>query len=245
MPRPPRTDQGFLRAPLTAVFRSPGAVRVLRALSRHGGLLAVPTLERAAGLTNAGTHRVVRPLVEVGVVRPEGQGRVTAYRLDVAHPLAPALTALFAAEAARVDRVLDAIRLAAAPHQPTAVWLFGSAARGDDTPASDVDVAVVFPAGSPGTALEAIREALAPTEDTERVIVSVIGLWPADVARLVAGERGEPDPLWRAFERDAIPLLGEPPALLRPRGATDAPARAPRAAPRSRPRRAPRLREPT
>ena len=231
MARPPQVAQGFLRAPLTTVFRSPGAVRVLRALCRHGGLLSVPTLERAAGLTNAGTHRVVRPLVDAGVVRPEGQGRVTAYRVDAAHPLAPAITALFAAEAARVDRVLDAVRAAAAPHRPTAVWLFGSVARGEDVPGSDVDIAVVLPAGHPHTALEAIREALMPTEDAERVTLSIIGLWPADIARLATGERGQPDPLWRAFEQDAIPLLGDAPSLLRPRAATAAPPGARRAAP--------------
>lgn len=211
MPRPLRADQGFLRAPLTAVLRSPGAVRVLRALAQHGGVLAVPTLERATGLTNAGVHRVLRALVDTGVVRPEGQGRVTAYRLDPAHPLAPAITALFAAEDARADRVLDAVRAAAAPHAPDAVWLFGSAARGEDVPGSDVDVAFVFRAGTPEAALDAVREALRPTENTERVTISVVGLWPADVARLSAG-----DPLWRALERDAVPLVGPPPALLRP-----------------------------
>ena len=210
MPRPPRADQGFLRAPLTAVFRSAGAVRVLRALSRHGGLLAVPTLERAAGLTNAGTHRIVRALLDTGVVRAEGQGRVTGYRLDADHPLAPAIAALFVAEEARADRVFEAIRAAAAPRAPRALWLFGSAARGEDTPGSDVDVAVVFAAGTPEAALEAVRAALHPTEEAERVTISVVGLWPADVARLATG-----DPLWQALERDALPLLGPPPALLR------------------------------
>lgn len=210
MPRPPRADQGFLRAPLTAVFRSAGAVRVLRALSRHGGLLAVPTLERAAGLTNAGAHRVVRALLDTGVVRAEGQGRVTGYRLDTEHPLTPAITALFAAEEARADRVFEAIRAAAAPHAPRALWLFGSAARGEDAPGSDVDVAVVFAIGTPETALDAVRAALHPTEAAERVTISVVGLWPADVVRLAAG-----DPLWHALERDALPLLGPPPGLLR------------------------------
>ena len=211
MPRPPHVDQGFLRAPLTALFRSAGAVRVLRALAHHGGLLAVPTLERAAGLTNAGVHRVVRALADTGVVRTEGQGRVTGYRLDPDHPLVPAIAALFAAEDARADRVLDAVRAAAAPHQPEAVWLFGSAARGEDLPGSDVDIAVVFRAGTPEAALDAVRTGLQPMEDAERVAVSVIGLWPEDVARLSAG-----DPLWRALERDAVPLLGPPPSLLRP-----------------------------
>ena len=210
MPRPPHTDQGFLRAPLTAVFRSAGAVRVLRALGRHGGLLAVPTLERAAGLTNAGVHRVLRALADTGVVRAEGQGRVTAYRLDPEHPLAPAVAALFAAEGARADRVFDAIRTAVGPHQPEAVWLFGSAARGEDVPGSDVDVAVVFRAGTPEAALDAVRTGLQPMEDAERVAVSVIGLWPEDVERLSAG-----DPLWRALERDAVPLVGPPPGMLR------------------------------
>ncbi len=106
--------------------------------------------------------------------------------------------------------MLESVRAAAAPHAPRAVWLFGSAARGDDAPGSDVDVAVVFAAGTPEGALEAVREALRAPEDAERVTISVIGLWPEDVERLSAG-----DPLWHSLERDAVPLLGPTPGLLR------------------------------
>lgn len=225
MPRLSTGDNGYFRTPFTTVFGSPGAVRVLRALSRHGGVLAVPTIQQATGLTNAGAHRVLRSLVDAGVVRREGQRRVTAYRLDATHPLAPAIDELFAAEAARVDRVLNAVRAAATPHRPTAVWLYGSAARGDDTPASDLDIAVVLPDERTESTLAAIREALTPTEAAERVTLSVIGLSLADVARLSGDAGGAADPLWRAIDRDAVPLLGEPPALVQPRRTTGRPSR--------------------
>lgn len=221
MPRAPSAGRGFFREPLTTILGSPGAVLVLRVLSRHGGILAVPTLERATGLTNAGAHRVLRALAETGIVRAEGQGRVTAYRLDRDHPLAASLARVFADEEARVGRVLDAVRAAAAPYRPRAVWLFGSAARGNDESGSDVDVAVAFRAGTPEAALESVRLALRPAESAERVAVSIIGLWPGDIERLAGGRAGG-DPLWRALERDAIPLLGPTPAMLR---AADKPAR--------------------
>jgi pimeloyl-ACP methyl ester carboxylesterase len=110
-------------------------------------------------------HRVLGALADTGVVRAEGQDRVTAYRFDPAHPLAPAIAALFAAEDTRADRVVGAVRAAAAAHRPDAVWLFGSAARGEDVPGSDVDVAVVFRAGTPDAALDDVRAALRPADD--------------------------------------------------------------------------------
>ena len=42
----------------------------------------------------------------------------------------------------------DAILALAAQHGATDVRIFGSVARGDDTPESDVDVLVTFPAGA-------------------------------------------------------------------------------------------------
>ena len=79
----------------------------------------VPGQEPAA-TSRAETH--------AGVVRAEGEGRVSAHRLDAAHPLAPAIGALFAAEAARVDRALDAVRPGGSP-QPTRHPFVGPLAR--------------------------------------------------------------------------------------------------------------------
>ncbi len=43
--------QGTLRYPLSALFRTEASVRVLRALTRHGGALDTGHLVRVAGVT--------------------------------------------------------------------------------------------------------------------------------------------------------------------------------------------------
>jgi predicted nucleotidyltransferase len=133
---------------------------------------------------------------------------VCALRAD--HPLAAPLVALFAAEREQVDRVLGAIREAAADLQPAplAVWLFGSVARGEDEPTSDVDVALVSALPEPTPQADALRDAIAAALPAREHRVSVIAFGPADVRRL-AGEDAE---IWRELARDAVVLAGDAPA---------------------------------
>jgi hypothetical protein len=130
--------------------------------------------------------------------------------------------------------VFDGVRtaLAGAPLPVLAAWAYGSVARGQDTVASDLDMAVVFDvrdgAVSNGvvsdgaaarrdtgsgvgveTALVALREGLAPLEEAQHVTLSLVGLSRDDVARLSAG-----DPWWTAVARDAVPLVGPAPSAL-------------------------------
>lgn len=81
-----------------------------------------------------------------------------------------------------------------------------------DAPDSDLDIAVVFRAGTPEAALDAVRTALRPTEDAERVAVSVIGLWPEDVVRLAEKDAAD----YGARHRNLAParaLLADLPRL--------------------------------
>lgn len=201
--------QGFLRYPLNEVLRSEGAVRVLRTLSRHGGALAPQTIARQAGLSNPGVNRLLQALTETGLVLTVGEGRYPVYQVDMAHPLATPLEVLFAAEDDRWQAVLDAVRAAARPYAPLAIWWYGSSARNEDTPGSDLDVAVLLPDAAPESAATAVREALQPTETALHVAISLVTLSPGDVRRLAAG-----DPWWVGLARDAIPLQGPPPEMM-------------------------------
>lgn len=110
----PSTAQSVLRYPLTAALAGEGGVRLLRELARHGGPLSPRALADRGGLTIQGARRALKRLVALGLVETVGSGDRLLYRLNPAHPLAPALNALFAAEAARVDAVFGAVRAAAA-----------------------------------------------------------------------------------------------------------------------------------
>ena len=209
---PPTTSQGMLRHPLTAILGSEGHVRLLRELLRHGGELGATDLAARAGLSPQHARLVLGHLVQAGVADGLGTGRARLYRARPAHPLAGPLDALFAAEDERFGAVLAAVRRAAAelrPRPPRAVWLYGSAARGTDTAASDVDLALIAEAADLEGAVETLRERLGPAGDALGVTFSVVGGEPRDVLRAAAG-----DPFWAGVTADAVPILGPAPDRL-------------------------------
>ena len=198
--------QSHLRYPLTRLLGHGGNVRVLRALSAYAAPLSAAQLARDAGLTPQGVRLVLDELVGQGAVAALGQGRSRLYSIDSAHPLAPVLKALFAAEHGRWEGLLARLREGLnAFEQVDAAWLYGSVARGADGPASDVDLALVVH-GAAGEAAEAVRERLRPLEDELRVAFSVVALSHADVL-----ERATNDPWWSELERDAKVLKGGTP----------------------------------
>lgn len=212
----PSIAQSVFRYPLTVALAGEGGVRLLRELARHGGPLSPRALADRTGLTVQGARRALKRLAALGLADTVGSADRLLYRLNSAHPLAPALAALFVAEAARVDAVFGAVRAAAAAAAlpVLAAWLYGSAARGDDAAASDLDVAIVFDADRDAEAavepaLEALREALAPVERAQLVTLSLVGLSRDDVRRLSTG-----DPWWANGVREAVPLLGPAPSAL-------------------------------
>ncbi len=198
----------LLREPLNAVLATEAHVRVLRVLLGHGGELAPPEVARRARLTPQGVRQILSALVKVGMVEEVGLGRYRHYRVRSGNPLARALEALYAAEAQRYDDVLEAIRKAAdvVPRRPSAVWLYGSAARSEDHVGSDVDVAVVFPEEPVEAATDDFREALDPLAERFGLGIALIGLSDDDVARLAAG-----DGWWEGLRKDARALVGPEP----------------------------------
>jgi predicted nucleotidyltransferase len=224
----PTFARSVFRFPLTAAFAGEGGVRLLRELAQYGGPLSPRALADRTALTVQGTRRALKRLVALGLVATVGTTDRLLYRLNPDHPLTPALAALFAAEAARVDAVFRAVRTALDRAQlpVLAAWVYGSVARGEDTVASDLDVAVVFDVasgdaprargarvrrGMPAleSALDALRDELALVERGQHVTLSIVGLSRDDVARLSRG-----DPWWMEAARDAIPITGPAPAAL-------------------------------
>ena len=155
----------FMR-PIEAIV--PGAQgRVLAVLAETTAELNLRTIAQLAGVSQAQASRVLPGLVELGVVERREVPPASLFRLEPEHVAALALLDI----ARSTDFVLDEVgRLAGAlPHPPLSVIVFGSFARREAGPDSDIDLVVVRPAGL--------------DEDDEAWSESIEG-WRRDVRRL-------------------------------------------------------------
>lgn len=91
--------------------------------------------------SESGVRKATKRLVEHGLVLVEQAGSAYRYRLNRNHLLAPSVIDIAQANLRFGAQVRE--QLASWPSSPAAVVLFGSAARGEMTPASDLDVLVV------------------------------------------------------------------------------------------------------
>lgn len=200
----------FLRYPLSTLLGTETSVRILRELALHGKELSTTTISQRTGISDQSVRNAIRALLPTGVLMFYGQGRAVSYRLDVEHPIGEALRDLFRAEGARMEEIRETVASAARqmePH-PLAVWLFGSVARGEDGPSSDIDL--LFVADDDTTvehAASVFRERLEDLEREQQITLSVIPLSGTDIQRLA----GANDPFWKEILRDAIPWHGKRP----------------------------------
>jgi len=181
-------------------------VRVLRVLS--DGLTSSATqIATAAGLTPQGTRLVLGALAALGVVTAKGSARTQLFELAAVHPFRQPILQLFETERAvwedLVARLRERLKKRAGVQ---AAWLYGSVARGEDTPTSDIDVALLVSAPDVG---DKVREDLMPIEDELGVRVSVTALTLQDLAALQ-----EADKWWSDVVSDSRVLKG-----MRPEGA--------------------------
>jgi predicted nucleotidyltransferase len=198
--RIPSGQQSHLRYPLTRLFGSPGNVRVLRVLA-DGLASSASQIASAAGLTPQGARLVLDVLAAQGIVAVKGSARTQLFELAAVHPFRQPILALFQAERAAWEDLVARLRERFTKRAGVqAAWLYGSVARGEDTLASDVDVALLVT--SPDVS-DQVREDLMPIEDALHVRVSVTALTPQDLAAVQDG-----DPWWSDVVRDARVLKG-------------------------------------
>lgn len=210
MPVPSQT-QSHVRYPLSSLLGSAGNVRVLRALVADRAPQSAPELARRAGLSPKGARQVLEALVGQQLVLLHGSGRAQVYALSTSHPFSGAIAALFEAEALRWERLMTQLRgaLSARGTDVQAAWLYGSVARGEDTPQSDLDIALLVASAA---VTDSIREALMPIEDEHHIHISLTGLTPSELAALPEG-----DPWWSDVVRDARVLQGAAPDAVKRR----------------------------
>lgn len=162
--------------------------------------------------SHAGVRKAVYRLVDEGIASERSAGRKGhVYSLNRSHLCAPAVIEL----ATTRERFLHLLRqrFAALETQPTYAALFGSAARGDMTASSDIDIFVVRPAGAP-----------AAWDDQLAELTAAVAAWTGNDARVLEfgeeefdDEAVRAEPVLSAISREGITLSG-PAGFLRARG---------------------------
>jgi len=213
--RTPLGHQSHARFPLSALLGDSGHVRVLRALLSYDGPLSTVQIARETGLSRQAVRLVLGHLLTQGAVQAMGTARSRLFSAATGAPFVAALKPLFAAERTRWESLQSALRdalLAAA--EVRSAWLYGSVSRREDTPDSDLDIALVLAEGSPEGRIRDELDALAARYGVD---ISLIVLTSADIAR-----RPTRDPWWAGLERDAQVLKGLSPAQERDRAKNSA-----------------------
>lgn len=128
--------------PLDELLGTRAKVTLLRALIRTRAELTGRELARQVGLDAKTCHAALQELAEQGVVELQRVGRAIIYRLNDKHALVQILLVpLFEREGALIEAYAkDLVSLLGTPES---LILFGSVARGEERPTSDVDLLFV------------------------------------------------------------------------------------------------------
>jgi predicted nucleotidyltransferase len=157
---------------------------------------------------------VIRSLViltESKTVLEVGNGRARVYSLDRSHPLYPALSQLFYAEAERFEKIVAEVRgVAERSNAVMAAWIYGSVARGEDRADSDFDVMFIAPEQAVNPTQKFAIEEMSKAAEILVFSPSISVLSPEDLERLAKGN----DHLWNNLVQDSFTVLGTRPETL-------------------------------
>lgn len=150
------------------------------------------------------TQRILDDLVILGLVDMQKVGPANAYTLNRGHVLWGPIEEILATRAVVQSAVEEAVREVTAGVVVSAA-IYGSMARGEAGPESDVDVLVVWEEATAVDQRDAVLEAL--DERVRRLTgnrVQVLAVTGAELARLVEHD----DPLVASIRRDGQTVTG-------------------------------------
>jgi predicted nucleotidyltransferase len=195
--------------PLDDVFLNKSHVRILRALDElpDGVPVSARELARRSGLSHPTASNVLASLGRQGIVVVRRAPRADAFELNQRHVLVEKLRPLFEWERQLLHEFTTYIAQAI-ERTPgiSAAFLFGSVVRGEMTPASDIDLAVVVLDPSRITQTESAldRVADAVREHFGNRLNVTIGSLPIEKLRR-PGRPGHR--LWALIVREGIPVM--------------------------------------
>lgn len=201
----------MLRNALDSILGTTTKVRLLRALLPLTTPASGREAERLANVSHRSATQALDELVSLGVLRRTTTPATHLYQVNREHDLVPLLASLFQGESARIASLRGEIgaSLVAVGLEDTiaAVILFGSAARGDARPDSDLDLLVLVEDRSQnelaGDFLGAVSDRLRSRYGV-RASVLVLSI-PDARSRL-----DDDDPLMRNILQEGRTLFGTP-----------------------------------
>jgi len=195
--------------PLDDVFRTRSHVRILRSLDElpDGFPVSAREIARRAGLSHPTASNVLASLTAQGLVLARRAPRADAFELNREHILAERIAELFRLERRLGDELVSFLRSQIGQQAVPAseAFLFGSVARTETAPTSDIDVAVLCSAD----ATDAVTDAM------DRVAEAVRRRFGNPLSVIMATEsldelqdhRRPGHRLWRRILREGIRLL--------------------------------------
>lgn len=142
-----RKKQSLLSSPLNWVFSAPSHLPLLRALKDSAEGMSGRAAARAAGINHQACKQALDRLEAIGLVIRQGSGHTQLLRLNFGNALVQnALLPLFRAEKDFRAQLRSAITRGLGKEARTAT-IFGSAARKEDRPGSDIDLLLVAEPG--------------------------------------------------------------------------------------------------
>lgn len=161
-------------------------------------------------VSQSSASRLLSELVRSGLVTARPAGQAILYELNRRHLLAQAVEAVVSAGDRLVDHLSQSVSTWDVP--PTALWLFGSTARGEAGVASDIDLVVVKPIATFSD--EVWEQQLATLADDVGALsgneCEILEYSHDELAALVAAG----DPLVDSLRSEAVALAGKRPSLL-------------------------------
>jgi hypothetical protein len=138
---------------LDAALGSTAKVRILRALLPLTASVSGAEARALSGVRSAGgMWTALDELTELGILERDDTRRIQLFRINRDHDLVAPLAALFDAESRRMTRLRDALHEildgGAVREHTLSIIVFGSNARGDARPTSDLDLLVVTEAAA-------------------------------------------------------------------------------------------------
>jgi len=116
---------------------------ILGVLARANSAFTGRQISIMVGRSESGTRNTLQRLCREGIVVQQGAGQATLYQLNRDHLAAPHIEALARLKSELLDRMRTTFEHWSTP--PIYAALFGSAARGDMRPTSDLDLFIVRP----------------------------------------------------------------------------------------------------
>jgi len=193
----------FLR-PVEAVI--PGAQgKLLAVFAQTAAALSVRTAARLSGVSLAQTSRILPELAAFGILERSEVPPSIVYRLIEENVAARAIRQLARSRDLVLAELGEAAKAMPAP--PLSIVVFGSFARGDAGPESDIDVVLVHQSGLDATPIWSEG-----VEEWRRVVRRLTGneieVMEID-ERLIGSRLRSRRPVWRDICREGIAVFGK------------------------------------